>query len=234
MKRKLIILVTLTVLMLNTGAAYAYTGWLSSDWYSQYYSNYQPQPAPQPVPEPEPAPIPQPQPDPEPAPVPNNGGWLSPQWYAGYFNQAPVPSPVPSQPEQPKSSTGSLTVQEQRMLSLINAERAKRGIPAVKLDMAITDAARLKSQDMVDNGYFAHNSPTYGRVNELLRSQGVQFGFAGEILAKTSSVDRALELYMGSSIHRANLLSAAYTDAGVGVVSRPYGGVMVTVMFVQR
>ncbi|WP_366924160.1 CAP domain-containing protein [Metallumcola ferriviriculae] len=244
MKQKLIITVlTLSLLLINAGAAFAYTGWLSSNWYSQYYNSQPdpqpvPQPTPAPVPDPQPAPTPtpapQPEPAPAPAPTPNTGtGWLSSQWWANYNNPAPVPAPAPA-PEPQPNNTGSLTGQERHMLDLINAERLKRGIPAVKLDMGITNVARMKSQDMVDNGYFAHNSPTYGRVNDMLKSQGVPFKMAGEILAKTSDVDRALELYMGSAIHRANLLSAAYTHAGVGVVNKSYGGVMVTVMFAQR
>ncbi|MDI6871854.1 MAG: CAP domain-containing protein [Bacillota bacterium] len=47
-------------------------------------------------------------------------------------------------------------------MELINADRAKNGLPALALNVALARVAHLKAQDMAENGYFAHNSPTYG------------------------------------------------------------------------
>lgn len=243
-----VLVVTLTMFCFSS-TAFA-IGWLSPEWYARYYQPQQPEPTPEPAPQPEPAPEPEPAPQPEPTPdntpgqneqtsEPNSRtstGWLSKAWYEKYYGSqqaSPEPTPEPA-PEKPDNNSAGLTAQEQRMLELINRERTRRGIPAVKLDMAITEIARLKSQDMIDNNYFAHKSPTYGRVNNMLDAAGVKYRMAGDILAKTSTVDRALELYMGSSIHQAHLLLRSYTHAGVGIKERPGGGIMVTVIFVQR
>ena len=264
MKRKSMILTVCTLVLLvfsTTSTAFA-AGWLSPEWYQQYYSSQQntnaepatsPQPEadpqtaePNPTPAPKPAPAPEPTPQPEPVkPATRTGyGWLSSNWYNNYYgNQPTTPEPTPAQKpatgqaadntSQPNQAPNGLIAEEQRMLDLINAERAKAGISAVKLDMSVTNVARLKSQDMVDNGYFAHQSPTHGNVNDMLDDAGVNYKYAGEILAKTSTPERALALFMGSSIHRANILSSGYTHAGVGIV-RNGSGIMVTVMFVKR
>ena len=51
---------------------------------------------------------------------------------------------------------------EQEVVRLVNAERAKHGLAALTEDWELSRVARYKSQDMHDNRYFAHNSPTYG------------------------------------------------------------------------
>jgi len=238
MKRRtlvLILVVSTFFIFSITGTALA-AGWLTPEWYAQYHQTH-PAPGPEPAPLPEPTPDPAPQPDPAPG-IGTSMGWLSPQWYEKYYgNQptapAPTPEPAPGKPGQPDDGSSGLTTQEQRMLDLINAERTKRGLSPVQLDMGITEAARLKSQDMVDNNYFAHVSPTYGRVTDMLDAVGEDYKMAGDILAKTRSVDRALALYMGSPVHRMHLLHPDYTHVGVGVV--PNGsGVMVSVFFVKR
>ena len=48
------------------------------------------------------------------------------------------------------------------MFNLINAQRTKNGLPALKIDLEVQNVARIKAQDMVNNNYFSHNSPTYG------------------------------------------------------------------------
>jgi uncharacterized protein YkwD len=50
---------------------------------------------------------------------------------------------------------------EERVVQLVNAERAKVGLDALYMDNKISDIARIKSKDMADLNYFGHNSPTY-------------------------------------------------------------------------
>ena len=77
--------------------------------------------------------------------------------------------------------------------------------------------ARYKSQDMKDNGYFSHNSPTYGTPFQMIRNFGLSFRSAGENIAKGYATPQAVvNGWMNSSGHRANILGSQYTSMGVG------------------
>ena len=69
---------------------------------------------------------------------------------------------------------------EQEVVRLVNAERAKHGLAALTEDWELSRVARYKSQDMHDNRYFAHNSPTYGTPFRMLRAFGLSYRTAGE------------------------------------------------------
>ena len=90
---------------------------------------------------------------------------------------------TPSEPEQPSGSTSVLDY-EQQVVTLVNAERAKYGRAALTLDETLCGCARVKSQDMHDQGYFSHTSPTYGSPFDMMRTFGVSNRSAGAVIAK--------------------------------------------------
>ena len=126
---------------------------------------------------------------------------------------------APSEPDQPSGSTSVLDY-EQQVVTLVNAERAKYGLSALTLDETLCGCARVKSQDMHDQGYFSHTSPTYGspvRYDARLRRQ---LPHSGENIAMGYATPAAVvEAWMNSEGHRANILSANYTTLGVGYVA---------------
>jgi len=153
----------------------------------------------------------------------------------------PVPNPNPD-PKPPVSNppstspepNGSLTSMEQKMVNLVNQERAKAGLQQLKVDMPLVKLARKKSQDMIDHGYFGHTSPTYGSPFDMMKNAGVKYYTAGENLAGAGSVESAHSMLMASSGHRANILNSKYNHLGVGVANGgPYGN-MFTQLFVGR
>ena len=80
--------------------------------------------------------------------------------------------------------------------------------------------ARYKSQVMVDRRYFSHTSPTYGTPFQMIQSFGLTFRTAGENIAYGQRTPQAVvNAWMNSSGHRANILSASYTQIGVGYVA---------------
>ena len=128
---------------------------------------------------------------------------------------------TPSEPEQPEQPSGGASVSsyEQQVVALVNAERAKYGLAALTLDETLCGYARVKSQDMHDQGYFSHTSPTYGSPFDMMRSFGVSYRSAGENIAMGYSTPEAVvAAWMNSEGHRANILSANYTTLGVGYV----------------
>ncbi len=162
-----------------------------------------------------------PQPSPAPAPTP-----VTPQ-------PAPQPQPEPA-PSPPQQSISGLTQAEQQMLNLVNLERTSRGLRPLQADLELTRIARLKSQDMINLNYFAHQSPTYGSPFDMMRAFGITYRYAGENLAGAPTVERAHTGLMNSSGHRANILSQNFTHIGIGVVSGGRYGMMFTQMFVGR
>ncbi len=118
---------------------------------------------------------------------------------------APVPEPEPEPPATPPSNQAFLLEEEALMLSLINQERAKAGIGALTAEAGLTDLARQKSQDMIENNYFSHTSPTYGSPFDMMKAAGIQYKTAGENIAGASQVARAHEALMNSPGHRKNI-----------------------------
>ena len=114
----------------------------------------------------------------------------------------------------------AVTAYEAEVIRLVNAERAKQGLKALTANWELSRVARYKSQDMVDNKYFAHNSPTYGTPFQMIRNFGISFRTAGENIAYGQRTPRAVvNAWMNSSGHRANILNASYTQIGVGYVA---------------
>lgn len=153
------------------------------------------------------------------------------------------PAPAPTTQTKPAAtpttqstttSTSGLTAEEQQMLNLVNGERAKAGLGALKADLTLTKLARLKSQDMINRNYFSHQSPTYGSPFDMMKSFGVTYNTAGENLAGNSTVSAAHTALMNSAGHRANILKSSFTHVGIGIVKGGQYGMMFTQMFVGR
>ena len=131
---------------------------------------------------------------------------------------APDTPSEPDTPAQPDDGA-SVSAYEQEVVTLVNAERARYGLSALTLDETLCGYARVKSQDMHDQGYFSHTSPTYGSPFDMMRSFGVSYRSAGENIAMGYSTPEAVvAAWMNSAGHRANILSANYTTLGVGYV----------------
>ena len=107
--------------------------------------------------------------------------------------------------------------QAQQVLTLVNQERAKQGLPALTLSQQLTDIANEKAKDMLQKNYFSHTSPTYGSPFEMLQRFGVNYSSAGEnIAAGQKSAEQVMTDWMNSSGHRANILNKDYKQLGVG------------------
>lgn len=145
-------------------------------------------------------------------------------------NPVPVPAPAPQPSPAPQAPAG-LTPEEAQMLNLLNQERARNGLSPLAVDPTLTRLARLKSQDMIDKGYFGHNSPTYGSPFDMMRATGVTYSTAGENLAGASTVDKAFTALLMSPGHRANMLNPRFTRVGIGIMRGGPYGLMITQLF---
>ncbi|MGE7673684.1 SafA/ExsA family spore coat assembly protein [Lysinibacillus sp. NPDC094403] len=121
---------------------------------------------------------------------------------------------------------------EQEVVKLVNEERAKAGLPALKEDWELSRVAKYKSQDMHDKKYFDHTSPTYGTPFTMMKNFGISYKSAGENIAMGQrSAEEVVKAWMNSEGHRANILNKNYTYIGVGYVK---DGNYWTQMFIQK
>lgn len=129
----------------------------------------------------------------------------------------------PAKLSKPKSRTRPRIRQsnafELEVFRLVNLERTSRGIAALTLNARLAELARLKSEDMRDNNYFSHTSPTYGTPLEMLKRFGVAHrAYAENIAAGQPTPAAVVNTWMNSPGHRANILDPRFTDTGVGYV----------------
>lgn len=120
---------------------------------------------------------------------------------------------------------------EIKMLELVNAERAKEGLPPLKADPEMTTIARAHSRDMFVRGYFAHNTPEGKTPFDRMRAAGAQFTAAGENLALAQTLEIAHNNLMNSPGHRANILHPAFGRLGIGVLDGGFYGLMISQEF---
>ena len=123
---------------------------------------------------------------------------------------------------------------EKEVFNLINKQRTANGLSALKVDNEVQRVAKIKAQDMVNNNYFSHNSPTYGSPFEMLQSFKVSYKIAGENIAGNSSNSGAVNAWMNSLGHKANILNGSFNYTGIGVVSSPKFGKVYVQMFIGK
>lgn len=123
---------------------------------------------------------------------------------------------------------------KKEVFNLINQQRINNGLSALKVDDEVQRVARIKAQDMVDNNYFSHTSPTYGSPFDMLKSFKISYNSAGENIAGNSSNSGAVSAWMNSSGHKANILNSSFNYTGIGVVSSPKYGKIYVQMFIGK
>lgn len=104
------------------------------------------------------------------------------------------------------------------LLNLTNQERVANGLPALRLDARLNQSATLKAQNMFAENYWAHVSPSGIQPWYWFQQAGYTYKYAGENLAKDFDTSAgAVQGWMNSPGHRANILNANYTDVGFAV-----------------
>ena len=130
------------------------------------------------------------------------------------------------------SSDYEVSAFEQKVLELTNAERAKQGLSPLAIDLELSKVARIKSQDMKNQNYFSHNSPTYGSPFDMMSQFGIAYSAAAENIAQGQTTpEEVVQAWMNSQGHRENIMNANYTHIGIGYVAE---GHYWTQMFIRK
>lgn len=135
----------------------------------------------------------------------------------------PTPTPTPTRTPRPKpvtpkpTPTASPSV-EQRVLDLVNAERAQAGCAPLREEPLLARAARKHSADMAERGYFDHVTPEGVTPWDRARAEGYDQPSAENIARGQATAEEVVEAWMNSSGHRANILNCDSKAMGLGVV----------------
>ena len=134
----------------------------------------------------------------------------------------------------PALASTSLNPYEKQLVSLINKERARHGLRAVRVNEELMNAARDHSAQMAQDQYFSHDSVE--PQGEDWSSRIARFGYqrqgcrswkVGEDIywgaQLFSSPVACVGAWMKSPAHRAVILTRDFRDIGVGAIKTDGG-----------
>jgi uncharacterized protein YkwD len=153
--------------------------------------------------------------------------------YVGVSEPAWAPAPVSARGGVPPRGRVEA---EARVLSLLNDARREAGLAPLAGDPELGAVARAHTEDMIDQRFFGHVSPSTGKVDTRLQRAGVVVSLSGENVAQADTADDVHRVLMESPAHRANMLGAKFTHVGVGVGFRSdeAGDLLTTMVFARR
>ncbi|MEU9837342.1 CAP domain-containing protein [Streptosporangium sp. NPDC048047] len=145
----------------------------------------------------------------------------------------PTPKPTPTA-SSPGGAVG--TADENEVLRLTNAERAKGGCQPLKHDAQLRAAAYGHSADMAAKNYFSHTSQDGRSFMDRIRAAGFTggSGWAENIAMGQPTPASVVTAWMNSSGHRANIMNCKYTLIGVGAAKNSKGQIYWTQDFAAR
>jgi uncharacterized protein YkwD len=114
---------------------------------------------------------------------------------------------------------------EYDLINLINAERTRRGLRALRVNSVLMQTAEAHSQDMVDRNFFSHTNPDGQLPWDRLDEAGYAWSWCGENIGGGYATAQAMfNGWMASDGHRDNMLSPDFTEIGIGYVTGGYYG----------
>jgi uncharacterized protein YkwD len=123
----------------------------------------------------------------------------------------------------PATAAATLTKPERALLTAVNTARTTRGLPPLRVDRTLMQAARWHSSDLLASNRFEH-----GDFEARMRRFGARGASLGENLAWAAGSDaRASAIVVGwlnSPPHRANLLRPEFRRLGLGAARGTFSG----------
>jgi hypothetical protein len=109
----------------------------------------------------------------------------------------------------------------EKLIARTNQERTTRGLPPLRYNNQLSNAACNKAQDMFTYNYWAHYRPGDGTAPwYFIKQSGYSYEYAGENLAQGFLFsDAVVDGWMNSPTHRANIMRAEYDDVGFCVLN---------------
>ncbi|HEY0430644.1 MAG TPA: CAP domain-containing protein [Pyrinomonadaceae bacterium] len=127
---------------------------------------------------------------------------------------------------------------ERRAFEQTNQARVENGLTPLLWDAELLRMARAHSERMALAGFFSHETPEGQHLKERARSNGLHFRVIGENIAYNKGYDDpggfAVERWMISSGHRANILYRGFQASAIGSYVSADGSTYLTQIFIAR
>lgn len=128
---------------------------------------------------------------------------------------------------------------ERRAFEQTNQVRIKNGLPALEWDGDVCRMARVHSENMSRLNFFSHVTPDGLRLRDRARAAGIlTYTLLGENIAYNQGYEDpgafAVERWMASAKHRANILSTEFRAMAIGTYIAADGSVFLTQTFITR
>ncbi|MCX4640552.1 hypothetical protein HEP86_00910 [Streptomyces sp. RPA4-5] len=121
-------------------------------------------------------------------------------------------------PSGGQAATGTAAQFAQKVVELVNAQRAQHGCGPLTVDARIQRAAQAHSDDMAARNFYDHVTPEGVDPGTRMTKAGYSWGsYAENIFKSPKDPATAVDGWMKSPGHRANILNCSYKDTGVGV-----------------
>lgn len=136
-------------------------------------------------------------------------------------------------------SLDEATAPERRAFKVTNEVRVKNGLTPLAWDPELCRMARTHSRNMATLGFFSHETPEGLRLRDRALATGIlRFRVLAENIAYNQGYDDpgafAVERWMISFSHRANILSREFQESAIGTFVTPDGKVYLTQVFITR
>ncbi|WP_215145569.1 CAP domain-containing protein [Exiguobacterium qingdaonense] len=121
------------------------------------------------------------------------------------------------------------------VLTETNVERKAVGLSLLDASSEANRVAQVRADEMARTGQFSHTLKENGTPGDTLDAYGVSYRGWGENIYKGSSDPvRAVDAWMNSSGHRANILKAHYTHLGIGKATDKKGSTIHVQIFLTK
>lgn len=113
-----------------------------------------------------------------------------------------------------------LSSSEAKLLSLLNQDRAREGLPKLEWNYQLAEAARAHTELLANHQALSHRFSEEAALGDRIGTTGLRFDVAAENVAAGSSVEDIHKGLMDSPQHRANILSPKYNSIGIAIIPR--------------
>ncbi|MFQ5858522.1 MAG: CAP domain-containing protein, partial [Anaerolineae bacterium] len=130
---------------------------------------------------------------------------------------APPPTHTPTATEMPISTPDPLA-----LINVINRERQRRGLSALRVNPSLMAAAQTHSTDLATHNHWGHTGTDGSTPQERMRRAGYPLGAGEELLAANSiDVDAIVQFWLRNPEYQSALMNVNYVDIGAGYAYDP-------------
>jgi len=137
----------------------------------------------------------------------------------------PAPPPAAAAPAPVAASSPMAT----EVIGIVNAERVATGLAPLATNPALVVAADRHSAEQAARGQMTHTGSDGSNAGQRITAAGFTWRTWGENVAYGQTTAAAvMQAWMNSSGHRANILTATFTQIGVSAVTAADGRIFWT------